>query len=289
MAEETFGPDFFCIGAQRAGTGWLYEQLRNHPDFWMPPLKELHYFDRVATGARDPRPPMGGKYDGRVSAAGRRGRDERDAQFVNALRELSAKPGVDLEAYCRLFESKGSLISGDITPGYSTLADELIGQIMARLPDLKVIFVARDPVERAWSQLTLAVHHGLIPPFDVTDLEAVTRSLQSPTVQERSYPSRIVTRWRRHVSADSFRIFFYDDLKSNPRDLRHAIITFLGGDAEKPSGKFAAEHNSKANRQRLKLTDKARAHVARFFEAELKTCATEFGGPAAGWPKRYGF
>lgn len=281
-------PDFFCIGAQRAGTGWLYEQLRNHPDFWLPPLKELHYFDRVAAGARDPRPPMGGKYDGRVSAAGRRGRDERDARFVESLRELSAKPGVDLENYCRLFEPKGSLISGDITPGYSTLDDVLVAQILARLPDLKVIFVARDPVERAWSQLSLAVHHGLIPRFSVNDLDAVTRSLETPVVLERSYPSRIVTRWRRHVRADSFQIFFYDNLKTDPRGLRRDIIRFLDGDPEKASGQFAPEHNSKANRERLRLTDKARAHVARFFEDELKTCATEFGGPAAEWPKRYG-
>ncbi len=283
------GPDFLCVGAQRAGTGWLYEQLRSHPDFWMPPLKELHYFDRVATGVRDPRPPMGGKYDGRVSAAGRRGRDERDARFVHALRELSARPGVDLENYCRLFEPKGALLSGDITPGYSTLDSELISQIVARLPDLKVIFIARDPVERAWSQLTLAVHHGLVPPFKVSDLDAITRSLQTPKVSERSYASRIVARWRQHVRLNYFQIFFYDDLRSNPSGLRHDVIQFLGGDPQKASGEFAPEHNSKANRQRLRLTDKARAHVARFFEEELRICAAEFGGPAAEWPKRYGF
>jgi hypothetical protein len=232
---------------------------------------------------------MGGKYDGRISAAGRRGRDERDAAFVERLRQLCAKPGVDLEHYCRLFEPKGALISGDVTPGYSTLTDELIAQIIARLPDLKVIFIARDPVERAWSQLTLAVHHGLIPEFKVNDLDAVTRSLQAPKVQERSYASRIVARWRRQVRADSFRVFFYDELKSNPRDLRRNIVAFLGGDPEKASGELAAEHNAKANRQRLPLKDKVRAHVARFFEEELKACAAELGGPAAEWPKRYGF
>src|SRR5262245_13183400 len=39
-------PDFLGIGAQKAGTTWLYEQLRRHPDVWLPPEKELHYFDR---------------------------------------------------------------------------------------------------------------------------------------------------------------------------------------------------------------------------------------------------
>jgi hypothetical protein len=41
------GPDFLCIGMQKAGTAWLYDQLETHPDFWMPPLKELHFFDKA--------------------------------------------------------------------------------------------------------------------------------------------------------------------------------------------------------------------------------------------------
>ena len=41
------GPDFICIGAQKAGTTWLYENLNGHPDVWMPPVKEFHYFNRV--------------------------------------------------------------------------------------------------------------------------------------------------------------------------------------------------------------------------------------------------
>ncbi|MBK7919375.1 MAG: sulfotransferase [Chloroflexi bacterium] len=39
-------PDFLCIGAQKAGTTWLYQALRQHPQVSMPPIKENHYFDR---------------------------------------------------------------------------------------------------------------------------------------------------------------------------------------------------------------------------------------------------
>ena len=38
-------PSFLCIGAQKAGTTWLHAQLRSHPKVWLPPIKELHYFD----------------------------------------------------------------------------------------------------------------------------------------------------------------------------------------------------------------------------------------------------
>lgn len=37
-------PDFIGIGAQKSGTTWLYEKLRQHPDVYLPSQKELHYF-----------------------------------------------------------------------------------------------------------------------------------------------------------------------------------------------------------------------------------------------------
>jgi hypothetical protein len=40
-------PDFNCIGAQKAGTTWLYEQLLGHPDVFMP-KKELDFFFQAA-------------------------------------------------------------------------------------------------------------------------------------------------------------------------------------------------------------------------------------------------
>lgn len=38
-------PDFLGIGAQRAGTTWLHENLRSHPQVFLPKKKEQHYFD----------------------------------------------------------------------------------------------------------------------------------------------------------------------------------------------------------------------------------------------------
>src|SRR5437762_8195064 len=40
---QVIGPDFICIGMPKAGTAWLHDQLRHHPDFWMPPVKEVNY------------------------------------------------------------------------------------------------------------------------------------------------------------------------------------------------------------------------------------------------------
>jgi hypothetical protein len=267
-------PDFLCVGAQKGGTSWLYYQLTWHVDFWMPPVKELHYFDALSKVKRGHSP---------------RCKDARDQCFLEKITALSTRSYIDLDAYSRLFDSKGALLSGDITPAYSTLGDELIERIVGRFPNLKVIFLARDPVERAWSQLSMGVRLGNIPPFDATDADAVIQNLLNPGVLLRSHPSQIVARWQRHVRPELFRIYFFDDLEKDPAELRRSILLFLGADPDKPSGRIAAEQNHDAGKEKLQLTDNVRSRVAQFFEQELKACATNLGGPAKHWPARYGF
>ena len=266
-------PDFLCVGAQKAGTSWLYRQLAEHPDFWMPPVKELHYFDLL----------------GRVpSVASARARDDRDRRFLDAIKGLSARSHFDLEDYAGLFALKGDLLSGDITPAYSKLNDEVIERIVTHFPNLKVIFLARDPVERAWSQLSMGVRLRNISPFNATDAEDVMRNLLDPGVLLRSHPSKIVARWKRYVRPEFFRVYFFDDLERNPAELRRSILVFLGADPDKPSGRLEADDNSDVREDKLRLTAKVRDRMARFFEQELKACAAELGGRAKSWPARYG-
>jgi hypothetical protein len=277
-------PDFLCIGAHKAGTTWLYQQLDSHPDFWMPPVKELHYFDQLS----------------RVQRAGYpRCRDERDRRFLEQLKSLSTEPGIDLENYGRLFEPKASLLSGDISPNYSTLSDEVIRQVAGYFPNLKVIFLARDPVERFWSHLSMEAHYRQIEPFDATDIDEINRNLSRRGMLLRSYPSAVVARWKRYVDSEQFRVYFFDDLQNNPAELRRSILRFLGADPDKfatanrsfggSGSRLTADYNRWTGMEKLPLSNKVRSHLAKFFKKELKTCAALLGGPARDWPARYGF
>jgi hypothetical protein len=266
-------PDFLCVGVHKGGTTWLYQQLDSHPDFWMPPLKELHYFDQLSRVER---------------SSSARCSDERDLCFLESINRLSAKPYIDFEHYAQLFEPKKPLLSGDISPNYSTLGNKLIRQIVAHFPDLKVIFLARDPVERLWSHLSMEVYYHQIESFDVTDVDEVNQKLLRRGMLLRSYPSTVVARWKRYVHPDKFRVYFFDDLQKNPAELRRSILSFLGADPDKPTNRLPTNHNSWANMEKLPLTEKVRSHLARFFQKELKTCAARLGGAARDWPGRYG-
>ena len=238
----------------------------------MPPLKELHYFDLF----------------GRTQTSTPRPRDEWDRRFLERLKRLSERAYLDLDGYAGLFETKRALLSGDITPAYSGLSEEVIEQIVARFPDAKVIFFARDPVERAWSWLSMAARDKTVPAFDPEDAEAVARNLLHPGALIRSFPSKIVARWRRYVRPGLFRVFFFDDLQQNPREMRRAVLEFLGADPSKPSGRLSPEDNPAGEVKKLPLTDEVRARLVQFFRVELDACACELGGAAKTWPARYG-
>jgi hypothetical protein len=152
-----------------------------------------------------------------------------------------------------------------------------------------VIFLARDPVERAWSQLSMGTRLGMINPFNITDPEEVVRNLLNPGVLIRSYPSKVVARWKRYVRSENFRVYFFDDLKESPAELRRSILVFLGGDPDKPSGGLKPHENNDGGREKLPLTAKVRDRMAQFFEQELKACVAELGGRAKSWQAQYGF
>src|SRR6266513_5500228 len=208
----------------------------------MPPVKELHYLAQLSMVQR---------------AAHPRCRDERDLRFLNRLKSLSAEPTIDLENYGRLFESKASLLSGDISPNYSTLSNEVIRRVVGYFPNLKVIFLARDPVERVWSHLSMEVRYRQIEPFDATKIDEVNRNLVRRGLLLGSYPIAVVARWKRHVHPDRFRIYFFDDLQSNPTELRRSILRFLDADPDKPGCRATTDYtdyNGWARMEKLPLT-----------------------------------
>jgi hypothetical protein len=251
----------------------------------MPPVKEFHYFDQL----------------GRVQrASSPRRRDERDVRFLENLVKLSAKPHGPGKLCSTVRAKRSAPLRRYLAKLFDAeLSDEVIRQITRHFPNLKMIFLARDPVERVWSHLSMEVHYRQIEPFDVTDIGEVNRRLVRRGMLLRSYPSAVVARWKRYVDPERFRIFFFDDLKRNPGEQRRPILSFLGADPDKvatanpscggPGGQVTAEYNSWAGMEKLPMTDQVRSHLAQFFKKELKTCAARLGGPARHWPARYGF
>ncbi|MCC9624256.1 sulfotransferase [Thalassospira sp. MA62] len=123
-------PNFICVGAPKAGTTALHADLGAHPDIFVTPQKETHFF-RLGFGElpwNGPGTPPSMEID-------------------------------SLEKYKNLFSAvKNQKAIGEICPSY--FADPATpGHIHDTLGPIKIIIILRDPVKRAFSQY---VHARLI-------------------------------------------------------------------------------------------------------------------------------
>ena len=108
-------PNFLIIGAPKAGTTSLYDYLREHPEIFMPDLKEPRFF-------------------------GYEGRGDRSNFPIQSLGEYTA-----------LFDPvTGQKAIGEATPHY-LIYPGAAARIKALLPEARLIASLRNPVDRAYS------------------------------------------------------------------------------------------------------------------------------------------
>jgi hypothetical protein len=274
-------PDFLCVGMEKAATSWLFDQLRTHPDFWIPPVKEVRYLHSLA-----PRMESTAKLLSRQHQGARRF-SEADQAFLREAEPLIRQPR-DLEKYAALFRFKDRLISGDITPRYCVLKEEDIVAIGDRFPNLRVILMVREPVDRAWSHIC---HHHRMGRFDVSLLEdaaAFGRWFDQCALKRASYATRAFRRWKEHAPSIPLQYYFFEDVVATPDTVRTQIITFLGGDPKKLSGELPANHNFQAGVAKLPLTESIKSVLVEQLSDEICESAQLFGGPAERWPAVHG-
>jgi len=203
-------PDFVIAGAPKAGTTALHAALTTHPQLYLSPVKEPKYY------LTDGRPP---------SRAGHRGPGDAHSAQEWVWRR---------EDYLALFDdAPAGAVVGESTPFY--LYDRAAhARVAADVPDVKIIAVVRDPVDRAWSNWVHLRADGLEPEADF--LSAVRREPQrvadgwAPFWHYRGlgrYGEQLRDLYR-HVPRERVLVLRYRELVDTPRELLDRVSRFLG-------------------------------------------------------------
>lgn len=205
--------DFLVVGGRRCGTSFLHHLLRRSAQLWVPPVKELHYFDRPYEGtewhhAVDRRQAW--RNDLKTALREARGIDE----YPWAARYLLLPRGD--RWYRGLFTGhmRRALITGEITPDYALLPREGIEHVKRVCPDAHIVFLLRDPVERTWSHMK-AVGNGGQSPLDMPQREALKLSLR-PDIELASQYRMQIENYRRAFGRDKVHVVFFDKLVTAP-------------------------------------------------------------------------
>lgn len=266
-------PDFICPGLQKGGTSWLYDQLVVHPDFYLAPYKELHFFNKPVPQAALKR--MHAAYLARPGT-------EPSHLFFEAVTRAEGRWG-EMALYPDFFEGGKGRLTGDITPGYSTLGVEKVLALADACPDARIILMVREPAARALSQFHMGVRVRRFSPNDISTPEKLDAFLKQPRVADRAFPSAIFERWSAAFSR--CRAYLLDDLITDPVGFRAGVIEYLGGDPRIDAGP-GASFNAKQDDAKIELADWQRRQVFDYFAEERVRCAEVFGGAAEAWPNR---
>jgi Sulfotransferase family len=206
-------PNFFIIGAQKAGTTSLYHYLNQHPQVYMSPVKEPFFFSHRI----DP--------DGQVVKE----------RFGGPVRERKPKLA-NLDEYRALFEGvEDEKAIGEASPLYH-YAPGTAERIKKFVPEAKAIALLRNPADRAYSAFLYAVRIGSEP---LTDFGRALREEEnrirahwhySLHYRNRGYYYAQIKRYYEVFGRERVGVWLYEDLKDDPVGVAQSVFRFLGVD-----------------------------------------------------------
>jgi hypothetical protein len=282
-------PHFLVIGAQKAGTTWLDRNLRTHPQIWLPPEKEIHFFDLPL-----PFPFAALQYaPGHAVRHWARHRLQRDLAKVERgeqSAEWYGKYYYSLRSwswYRSLFTPGEGQIAGEATPRYAVLPKRKIASIRHRIPNLKIIYLLRDPIDRMWSDLAMFHDQRFGGPGTHAVLNSTeSRFLENPGHLRHSRYAENLARWGGFFRKEQIHVCFLADLASKPREVLEGLFLFLNVDPahQPPDGVLLQKINHAAYPG---IPDSAARRLASSLVADARKLDSLLAtGQTAAWVRR---
>ncbi len=210
----TTAPTFLVIGAQKCGTTWLAEMVRQHPEVVVARVKELHFFDNRENY--------------------RRGLDWYRSQFP--LHAGARAAGEFTPNYFWTSDGHAELDEGRCKRDIPRL-------VHAGLPELKLIVCLRDPVERAVSAYFHHIRQGRI-----SDKQRLAEVAHRFGIETMGFYDEHLRNWMEYFPADQFLVLIYElDLRDeNKRSTLRRVFEHIGVDDSFAPRDLYARHNSKS-------------------------------------------
>ena len=196
-------PSFFIVGAPRCGTTAICNFLNQHPDVFIPYLKEPHYFGSDLSNVR------------------------RDFKTV--------------EDYLEIFEEANHEICGEGSTWY-LYSKNAAQEIKDFDPNAKIIISLRNPLEMLYSWHGFALAAGTEDIEDFEEALAAEgdrrqgKRIPAGSALEKLYYSEIalyteqIERYQKVFNEDQIHIIIFDDFKANQSQVMHNLYEFLGVD-----------------------------------------------------------
>lgn len=278
---------FIGVGAQKAGTTWLARVLEDHPDIFMTPVKEIHYFDHLAGLtehlSRRRRRSRYRKYHQRLWTQWRR--------FASHRRQWAwyrayMRPTIDDAWYASLFAQRGGRrVAGEITPEYAIIGRSGFEHVKRLAPDVRVIFIMRNPVTRAWSQVLHQCRSRGIDAAALTTSAAVAM-LAEPRFRELGDYVSTLDDMAAVFAPEQQLILYYEDIHADRLAALQVVTAFLGVDYDEAHFPALGERPNRS--QEAALPGPVREHLHTLYRPLADEIARRIGRVPQSWAAEFG-
>jgi len=232
-------PNVVIAGAQKAGTTSLYGYLAGHPACLRPITKEVNFFDQNYT----------------------RGERWYRMHFPYGRTPLHGQASGAQGAFCI-----------EASPHYM-FEPEVAARVHELLPEMKAIFLLRNPVSRAYSHYQHEVRRGRETRSFEQCIEAEERMEKGESTTEHERPNARPTylargqyfnqlrQWRQHFPAEQMLVLQAERMFEEPLEAFRKSLDFLALDPWTPR-EFA---NLNPGRYKTPMTLEARERAAHYF------------------------
>jgi hypothetical protein len=287
MSAPVIDKFFVCIGAQKSGTTWLARMLADHPDLFLTPVKEIHYFDDTADITEHlsskKRRSRYRKYHQRLWTQWHRfGEHRRQWAWY---RDYMASP-TDDAWYARLFTHRGAKpFAGEVTPEYAILGRDGMEHIKRLAPDARVLFIMRNPIARAWSQV---LHQCRARQLDANrqSTEAIVNMLAEPHFARFCDYTATLDDMAAVFRSEQTLTMFYEDMHADRLEALRHVCQFIGIRFD-PAwfGELGRRFNTS---QEAALPDAVRDHMRELYRSQVEGVRKRLGRIPNAWERDFG-
>ena len=235
-------PNFFLVGAMKAGTTAIYDSLQSHPDVFCSPIKEPNFFsDDIVPDVFSGEFKPSHSFNAEAYIAG----PMTDYVHIAYVR--------DAQLYAQLFRGAvDERVIGDFSTSY-LYSRSAAGNIRDARPNARVLIVLRNPVERAISQYLMDMRIGIVnKPLGqlvAGELNAQRRGwcITNEYVGLGLYAQQ-VKRYLMTFPRQRVKIVLHDDLRRDFQGTIEDICRFLEIDPTRPRVEEVRRNPARASR-----------------------------------------
>ena len=139
------------------------------------------------------------------------------------------KLGMGIQGYRALFsaEAFSAKVCGEITPAYSILPTELIQECSVNFPNLRLIYILRNPIDRAWSSAKMEVGRAGMKMSEVSEQWFVEHFKSRGSLARGDYEA-CIRNWQAFYAREQFLICFFEELIKTPEMLLTKCFKHIG-------------------------------------------------------------